>query len=102
RVVPHFMQKRRVGAFEVPQFGQILGGRISPSGSLLPHFMQNWRDGLLAVPQFVHTRRASGASVVAGVGGVAPGTTPSSSAPTGVVVVAVVSVPEAGSPAAVV
>jgi hypothetical protein len=74
------MQKRRVGTFGVEQFGQIRGGRTSPSGSFVPHFMQNLRAGLLPVPQFVQMRRASGAGVTSGGGGggFVPGTTPSS------------------------
>lgn len=76
--VPHFMQNRRVGLFGVEQFGQILGGVTSPSGSFCPHFMQNRRAGLLPVPQFAQTRRSSGGGGGGGVV-VALGTTASSS-----------------------
>src|SRR6185369_4220519 len=75
RLVPHFMQKRRVELFGVLQFGQMTGGITSPSGILWPHFMQNFRSTLLGVPQFVQKRLSS-----AGGGGLwAPGTTSSSS-----------------------
>jgi hypothetical protein len=73
------MQNRRVGEFGVEQFGQILGGRISPSGSFVPHFMQNLRVALFPVPQLVQMRSASGTGGVGGVDGVDPGTTPPAS-----------------------
>ena len=63
------MQKRRVGAFDVPQLGQIRGGTTSPAGSFVPHFRQNFREGLFSVPQFVQTSGRSGVSAAMGGGG---------------------------------